>query len=327
MSASHTGVDGPKAFSQAPAFTDDPFESLESLRQPGEADWHFQSRLVAQLPPAHTAEAKFGRCLWVPNPFADRTAVEENLPLLMTCGQQILRDWMSQRVSWVEDEDMDDELLHDHAVQVELAGWRAVVEKELRDLAVSTNIVTGKWMMYADEESFRCLWRKVVLRTAMDALGFACKLTTYRPFRGQDRYVISVCTHDFTDLADVRRVLQMLIMLGIASVDHAIYYKCDAYAHLGIEANNPYGFQHTLYSSRQILRANTSIGPNDPISPSVNPVGTSALNTLNPTSSTNSANPSNNSDVPNSSGSVTEEPTLPIGGDEGSTSETVRAAF
>ena len=59
-------------------------------------------------------------------------------------------------------------------------------------------------------------------------------------------------THDFSDLADVKRVLGNLNDLNIVNKAMKISYKCDAYTHLGIMSDNPYKLRASLYSSDEV---------------------------------------------------------------------------
>lgn len=62
--------------------------------------------------------------------------------------------------------------------------------------------------------------------------------------------VICVYTKDFSDLADVKRVLSSLDELNVSK--KSITYKCDAYTHLDIMSDNPYKLRATLYSSDEV---------------------------------------------------------------------------
>ncbi|KAF2213399.1 hypothetical protein CERZMDRAFT_96242 [Cercospora zeae-maydis SCOH1-5] len=67
--------------------------------------------------------------------------------------------------------------------------------------------------------------------------------------------VICVYTCDLSDRDDVYRVLKALVDTGVcAASGRPIYYKCDAYTYLGINAKNKYKLRASLYSSKDILR-------------------------------------------------------------------------
>ena len=75
------------------------------------------------------------------------------------------------------------------------------------------------------------------------------------PSPGNDSRVICVYTKDFSDEADVRRVLDELIDIGVVQRDQprSTPYKPDAYTYLDINSNNPYKIPASLYLSRDML--------------------------------------------------------------------------
>lgn len=66
--------------------------------------------------------------------------------------------------------------------------------------------------------------------------------------------LICVYTKDFTDVADVRRVLLGLVEMGLVRADmpRGITYKCDAYTYLDIYGNNEFGLRASIYSSKEM---------------------------------------------------------------------------
>jgi len=93
-------------------------------------------------------------------------------------------------------------------------------------------------------------WLRVVEAVIANKLGTAAKIAT-----DGDTRLICIYTKDFSDLDDVRRVLEAMVDLGFTSKDAArgIYYKCDAFTHLDIMANNDYGLAASLYASKELL--------------------------------------------------------------------------
>lgn len=88
-------------------------------------------------------------------------------------------------------------------------------------------------------------------------LGDTAKIATADPEARRDNSrLICIYTKNFSDLADVRRVLMELVELGLAPLttsDGAIYYKADVYTYLGIDASNQYGLKASLYSSKDLM--------------------------------------------------------------------------
>lgn len=102
-------------------------------------------------------------------------------------------------------------------------------------------------------------WRLVCEGVVEDRLGSAAKVAVDSSIKstaqnGTSQRLICVYTKDFSDVEDVRRVLDELIELGLAPREgSSIYYKCDAYTYLGIESDNPYKLRTSLYSSKDLL--------------------------------------------------------------------------
>ena len=67
--------------------------------------------------------------------------------------------------------------------------------------------------------------------------------------------LICIYTKDFRDKADVVRVLQELVSMGLVGSGRGIYYKSDPYTYLDIYGNTApmYGLQASLYSSFKLL--------------------------------------------------------------------------
>ena len=67
--------------------------------------------------------------------------------------------------------------------------------------------------------------------------------------------LICIYTKDFRDKADVVRVLQELVLMGLVGSERGIYYKSDTYTYLDIYGNTApmYGLQASLYSSFKLL--------------------------------------------------------------------------
>lgn len=117
-------------------------------------------------------------------------------------------------------------------------------------------------MLFPKEEEVNGTWLSVCEAVADDRLGNGAKVAIADHSRVSSSAnkisksrLICVYTRDFSDLEDVRRVLDGLCELGLAPREgNGIYYKCDAYTHLGIESDNKYKLKASLYSSRELLK-------------------------------------------------------------------------
>jgi len=114
-------------------------------------------------------------------------------------------------------------------------------------------------MLFPKLEDAPRYWYKVAEATIDNRLGIGAKISTGLGEAREER-LICIYTKDFFDMDDIRRVLEGLVELGFVSVDNprGIYYKPDAYTYLDISSGNEYGLQASLYSSRDLLRADPS---------------------------------------------------------------------
>lgn len=116
-------------------------------------------------------------------------------------------------------------------------------------------------MLFPTEEEVNEIWRTVCDSLVAAELGSTAKVAvadltrnSSRNLAGPKRRLICIYTDDFSDLSDVRRVLDRLVELGLVSRDGSgIWYKCDAYTYLGIESDNPYKLKASLYGSKALL--------------------------------------------------------------------------
>jgi len=109
-------------------------------------------------------------------------------------------------------------------------------------------------MLFPTDDQVVETWKSVVCGTIEGSLGIGAKVATTATGRDTSRRLICIYTKDFGDMDDVRRVVEELVRLGLCPREgNGIYYKCDAFTHLGLEADNQYGLKASLYSSKDIL--------------------------------------------------------------------------
>lgn len=124
-------------------------------------------------------------------------------------------------------------------------------------------------MLFPAPEDVNRVWRLVAEAVVDGRLGDTAKVAPAdppNPFvaapKKQSSHLICVYTKDFSDLEDVKRVLEELIELGLAprnAADRAIYYKADAYTYLGLDSSNAYGLKASLYSSKDIVNLSKTV--------------------------------------------------------------------
>jgi hypothetical protein len=144
-----------------------------------------------------------------------------------------------------------------------LGPLRERLKEDILDSAVASGVTNGKWMLFPKPEDVNRVWKLVAEAVVDGRLGDTAKVAPADPpdpfgaaQKQQASHLICVYTRDFSDLDDVRRVLEELIELGLAprnAANGAIYYKADAYTYLDIDSSNPYGLKASLYSSKDII--------------------------------------------------------------------------
>ncbi|KAI4727852.1 DUF1917-domain-containing protein [Aureobasidium sp. EXF-10728] len=142
-----------------------------------------------------------------------------------------------------------------------LGPLREQLKEDILDIAVASGVTDGKWMLFPKPEDVNRVWKLVAEAVVDGRLGDTAKVASADPpdpfnQKKQSSHLICVYTRDFSDLDDVRRVLEELVELGLAprnATDGAIYYKADAYTYLNIDSSNSYGLKASLYSSKDII--------------------------------------------------------------------------
>ncbi|KAK3986030.1 hypothetical protein QBC44DRAFT_297729 [Cladorrhinum sp. PSN332] len=147
---------------------------------------------------------------------------------------------------------------------------RAALQQELADLAKTHGVTTGKWMLFPTLSAVDETWSKICHAVDANRLGDTAKVSTGCNVRGaavvtSTTRLICVYTKDFTDVRDVKRVLLELNKLGLVSRNEGglnLWYKSDAYTHLGIYNKNEFGLGASNYSSNDFSLKDDD-GPED----------------------------------------------------------------
>jgi len=126
-------------------------------------------------------------------------------------------------------------------------------EERVLETAKQAQCTTGKWMLFPSRDTVNKTWATVAHATADGQLGIAAKVATDPGEADEAPRLICIYTKDFSDMEDVKRVLEKLLDLGLVGRERSIYYKCDAYTHLAINSGNEYGFKASLYASKDIF--------------------------------------------------------------------------
>lgn len=136
---------------------------------------------------------------------------------------------------------------------------RKQMETDLYAAAKETGCTSGKWMLFPMAEDVNRIWSLVATAVADGELGQAAKVATDDGSGNGGARLICVYTEDFSDKGDVGRVLRRLDGMGLVEgrgpmgEERGIYYKADAFTHLGIDSKNGWGLKASLFSSKEVL--------------------------------------------------------------------------
>ncbi|KAF4774702.1 hypothetical protein HER10_EVM0002567 [Colletotrichum scovillei] len=129
--------------------------------------------------------------------------------------------------------------------------------RDIMGLAHMCKIKAGKWMLFCQPKDVNEVWNVIASATANNELGIAAKVAPWNPYTdptGRKDRIVCVYTADFSDMADVTRVLRRLRELKLVeAMGRPIYYKPDAFTYLGIASGNHWGLKASIYSSRDVL--------------------------------------------------------------------------
>ncbi|KAI9825310.1 MAG: hypothetical protein M1819_000556 [Sarea resinae] len=207
---------------------------------------------LARLPPLTSLWTAVGPWIWVANPYSDRRATDSDLAGYTDVGTAILSEWESRRKT------VEGEMAGKAKATItrRLGPEKKEFEEKLLAKAREKGVTSGKWMLFPSAARVNETWAAIVTATVAGQLGSVAKVAT-KGFEdgGSDTRLICVYTDDFSDMDDVKRVLQKLVEMDLVGGGWGIYYKCDAYTHLGINSKNEWGFKASLYSSKELLTA------------------------------------------------------------------------
>lgn len=228
-----------------------PFEGqVASARQLNESPSDFVNRLA----PSQIHRDDAGPWLWIADPCQKHEFLDHDHSRLLADGEQLLRQYKlhkQQMEAKSRGIAMSTNAKRLRAAQNQLA-------ENIRLLALECNVKTGKWMLFPRIEALDRTWQAICEAVVSGKLGSTAKVATGGSERGHDGVrLICVYTRDFTNEEDIKRVLDRLLRMGLVDQRreaNGIWYKLDAYTHLGIESGNEYGLKASLFGSRALLR-------------------------------------------------------------------------
>nr|OQO27183.1 hypothetical protein B0A51_04443 [Rachicladosporium sp. CCFEE 5018] len=209
---------------------------------------------LRRLPVESPATASVGPWLWVGSPQYPRHWLKsderQDHDAFMDTAQSLFADFATRRVQ-IEQANPGKAVAQ---ITRKLGPDKDVLERRLLQASITFGETSGKWMLFPGPSELPRVWRCIAEATARGKLGPTSKVGTWEPGNDKKGTLICVYTYDFTDLDDVRRVLDKLVDLGLVIPKlKTIYYKCDAYTYLNLGSDNEYKIRASLWSSEEVL--------------------------------------------------------------------------
>ncbi|TAQ87203.1 hypothetical protein B7494_g4444 [Chlorociboria aeruginascens] len=237
-----------------------PYRGLKSGRQIEETVEEFLQR----LPPATTPQSVELPWIYIANPYRKAPRLQSSQQEATTEGPpEDESDWLQfgviGRDCLIKLSAMKSEVERSKAGKAKTTITKAFKPKmemmvqRILDTAVELHCTTGKWMLFCSPHEVNEVWAVVASKTANNELGIAAKVA---PDDGNTRGVRLTCiyTQDFSDLEDISRVLNKMRELGLVETKgRPIYYKPDAFTHLGLTSGNEWGIRASLYDSHKVF--------------------------------------------------------------------------
>ena len=224
-----------------------PYEGDEMAKQRHEPLLDFLNRLKPSITPL-----SLGPWIWIVYPHAKRCG-KSDIAGFKQEGHRLLENFASQRRSL----QARNPEKHAGAITRMMRAARDLLEEDIVKLARAKNLMNGKWMLFPSPSHLDEVWSKVAKATHAGTLGMAAKVATAGDDdRSGKSRLICVYTNDFSDRADVKRVVRKLNELKLVRGDQGIFYKCDAYTYLDIMNGNEHRLKASMYKSTDMLKEN-----------------------------------------------------------------------
>jgi hypothetical protein len=254
------------------------YEGDPSAKQLSESVADFLTRL-----PPSTTTILTAPWLWICNPYpSPRPSVTEDIPTFKQLGLTRLETFLELR----EDVEASNPSKTAGVITRMMESDRDNLKSDLISLAKQHGVTNGKWMLFPSESNVDIVWGVVCNAVWEGKLGNVAKVATGKDVDTEDvtlqafhdgesgvarrtsdsrdsgARLICVYTPDFSNEADVRRVIKSLKDLGLLQTDGnayggentaTIYYKADAYTYLDILNGNEYKIKASMYCSKDLF--------------------------------------------------------------------------
>ena len=221
-----------------------PYEGRMNARQLNESVEDFLKR----LPPRTTAVSPECPWIFVANPYRN-PSTDKDVAGFVPAAQKLLAE-LTQQTKEIETS-MKGKA--QGAITKKLTPLRTATKEKLLACAKEHQFTSGKWMLFPYPDDVNACWGTVAHATVNRELGVAAKVAPDAGEGDRGQRLICVYTKDFSDLDDVKRVLERLVELGLATKGRDIYYKADALTELALNSGNEWGLKPSLYASKDLL--------------------------------------------------------------------------
>ncbi|KAL8870015.1 MAG: hypothetical protein Q9174_003841 [Haloplaca sp. 1 TL-2023] len=236
-----------RAASKTPSTSEalyNPYEGRTYARQLNESVEDFLQRL-----PPRTTAASF-ECPWIFVSNPHRTpSIDRDVAAFVSSAQRLLADLTKQS----KEIEVSMKGKAQGIITKKLIPLRTAAKEKLLACAKEYQHTSGKWMLFPYPDDVNACWATVAHATVNRELGIAAKVAPDAGEGDRGQRLICIYTKDFSDLDDVKRVLERLAELGMVKKGRDIYYKADALTELNINSGNEWGLKPSLYASKDLL--------------------------------------------------------------------------
>ncbi|KAK9898384.1 hypothetical protein P389DRAFT_33108 [Cystobasidium minutum MCA 4210] len=132
-----------------------------------------------------------------------------------------------------------------------------MVKNRLKNLAIDSRLVSGKWMFFPSTENVDALWTKIAKAIILEdgplrGKVFIAKVSTYQPGDGEKPAVHVICVYceDSWNRDLVGDAFKTLVKeVGVVPGS----YKADIYTYAGIDSKHPSKMRSTLYGKNDFM--------------------------------------------------------------------------
>lgn len=249
-SSASTATASPSPEPTASVPFENPYEGMTSAKQTEESVSDFLKR----IPPSRTTSMDINDSwIWIANPRINGR-FSQKVGNFKEAGFALLES-LAQKRAQLEAENPTKQ---PGSITRMMKPHRENTEARIVQLAKSTSVLTGKWMLFPNSDDVDEVWRNVAEATWDGSLGnTSAKVAPKDDSDTKPERLICIYVQDFTDVEDVKNVLDNMRNLGLVqdgSSAKVIYFKADAYTHLDLLSGNDFKIKASMYNSRDMFK-------------------------------------------------------------------------